>query len=133
MPAKRPPIFEVLKSLVRPVVTSLFEQLHPDSPSDPVVKDLCELSDVIEFSVQVRRQHPDVTSILLKKERLDDRLVITHVLLDGENKLIRKGKGLLGRTLAVKAVDDELRDLFGDTESLVIELPPQHDSPQYNS
>lgn len=130
---KRPAFIEALKDLLKPTVKAVLEQLHPGTPSGPIVKDLCEFPDIIEFSVNLRREHPEVASILLKREQRDERWFITHVLLDEQDKLIRIGKGLLGRTLSVKSLDDELRDLFGEAESVVIGLPPRETPPESNT
>lgn len=130
---KRPALFEAIKDLLKPTVKAVLEQLHPAAQSGPVVRDLCELVDVIEFSVKLRAENPEVTSILLRKERREERWLVTHVLLDEHDNLIRKEKGLLGRTLSVKSLDDELRDLFGEAESAVIELPPKGDQKRANS
>lgn len=126
---KRPAFLESIKDFLKPTVKAVLEQLHPGTPSGPVVRDLCELTEAIEFSVNLRGEHPEVSAILLKREQRDDRWFITHVLLDENDKLIRMGKGLLGRTLSVKSLDDELRDLFGEAESVVIGLPPRETPP----
>ena len=50
---------------------------------------------------------------------------MTQVFMDENDALMRKGKGLLGRSLQVKTFDAELADIFGEEESVVVELPEQ--------
>lgn len=121
---RRPEFFESIKDMIKPTVKAVLEHLYPSHRSRCVSKALCEYAEVVEFSINLRVEHPEVASILLKRERRDGRWSVTHVLLDKHDKLIRIGKNLLGRNLVAKALDDELRDVFGDAESVVIELPP---------
>lgn len=120
---RRPGFFEAIKDGLRPAVTAILEQL-PSAGSGPLEVDLCEFADVLEFAMGVRRRNPQVAAVLLKRERRDGLWFVTQVLLDERDQLVRGGRGLLGRTLHAKAFDDELRDLFGDAESLVVGLPP---------
>jgi len=127
---KRPAFFEAIKYCLRPTVKAIMEQIHPAEPSGPVEQDVCEFAEVLEFSVGLRRKHPGIASVLLKRERRDDRWLLTHVLLDENERLVRKGKALIGRKLLIKSFDDELSDLFDEAESIVIGLPTKETLPQ---
>jgi hypothetical protein len=118
-------LYGVIKGLVRGPVHALLAQVFGDTAGKPVEIATLEYVDVLEYAAARRAEDRRIMATLVRRQpRADvDAWVVTQVFTDQKDALIRSAAGLTGRQLLVKAMDDELTDLFGEAESIAIELP----------
>lgn len=108
---------------------AVFEQFRfGSSTSGPLVRDHFAFSELLEFALQMRREHQEVAALLLKREWREPRWFITLVLLDGQDGSMQIGNGLLGHTMLVKFLDGELSDVFDGAERAVVAIPSRTDN-----
>lgn len=78
---------------------------------------------VLEYAIDKKLKYPKIRSTLLKMEPSSKGLTMMQVFTDETGELLLKGRGYLGRKIVADGLDEELRDAFGNEESVVIELP----------
>lgn len=117
-------IYRMLKGLVRKPVRAFMEQLYGEQATqESSTREVLEYVEILEYAAARRAENQHVMATLLRRERQQSGWLITQVFMDKNNNLIRKGKGMLGRSMHVKRFDAELADYFDQEESVVIELP----------
>lgn len=79
--------------------------------------------EALEYAIDIKLKHPNVKSTLLKLDRSSKGLVIIQIFVDNNEEIVPKKRGYLGRRVTAKKLDDELDDIFGNEDSVVIDLP----------
>jgi hypothetical protein len=117
-------IYRVIKGLVRKPMRAFMEQLYGEQATrESATREVLEYVEILEYAAARRAEDQHIMATLLRRERQQGGWLITQVFMDKNNNLIRKGKGMLGRSIYVKRLDAELTDYFDQEESVVIELP----------
>lgn len=117
-------IYRLIKGLVRKPVRVFMDQLYGEQTTrESATRAVLEYVEVLEYAATRRAEDQRIMATLLRRERQPNGWLITQVFMDENNNLIRKGKGMLGRSMHVKTLDAELTDYFEQEESVVIELP----------
>jgi hypothetical protein len=78
----------------------------------------------LEYAIEKKLKYPNIRSTLLKLEPSSKKgFVVVQVFIDDAGDVLKKGKGYLGQKIETENLDDELKDILGDEESIVINLP----------
>jgi len=114
-------IKDFVKSLAREQIYGMMDTLKEgELASDSSVFTYIE---ALEYAVDIKLKYPNVKSTLLKLDRSSKGLVITQIFIDNDEELVPKKRGYLGRKVTVKKLDEELDEIFGNEDSVVIDLP----------
>jgi len=114
-------IKDFVKSLAREQIYGMMDTLKEgELASDSSVFTYIE---ALEYAVDIKLKYPNVKSTLLKLDRSSKGLVITQIFIDNDEELVPKKRGYLGRKVTAKKLDEELDEIFGNEDSVVIDLP----------
>lgn len=116
-------LFDAIKRAVRGPVHAIMDQIYGDATARPAEHDVLQYVDVLEYAAARRAEDPLILATLLRREPGPDAWLVTQVFTGASDELIRTRNGLVGRQLLVKTLDEELAELFGEAESIVVELP----------
>jgi hypothetical protein len=79
--------------------------------------------EALEYAIDIKLKYSNVKSTLLKLDRSSKGLVITQIFVDNNGEIVPKKRGYLGRKVTATKLDEELDDVFGNEDSVVIDLP----------
>ena len=114
-------IKDIIKSLAREQIYGMMDTLKEgELASDSSVFTYIE---ALEYAVDIKLKYPNVKSTLLKLDRSSKGLVITQIFIDNDEELVPKKRGYLGRKITAKKLDEELDEILGNADSVVIDLP----------
>jgi hypothetical protein len=89
----------------------------------PAEREVLEYVDVLEYAAARRDEGQRIGATILHRKTEPGAWLVTQAFTDENHQLIRTQDKLLGRQLLVKAFDEELAELFGEAESITIDLP----------
>jgi hypothetical protein len=111
---------DFVKSIAKEPIYGLLDTLREgELASDHSVFTYVE---ALEYAIDIKLKYPTVKSTLLKLDRSSKGLVITQFFIDNKEEIIPKKRGYLGRKVSAKKLDEELDDIFGNDDSVVIDL-----------
>lgn len=114
-----------VKGIAKDPVYRIMDALRdPESIPEPdSIHEIFTYVQVLEYAVEKKLKYSNVSSTLLKLTPSEEGLVITQVFIDDAGKILQRDRGYLGRQITTKELDEELKDILGDNESVVIDLP----------
>lgn len=112
---------DFLKTLAKQQIYGMMDTLREgELASDHTVFTYIE---ALEYAIDIKLKYPNVKSTLLKLDCSSKGLVITQIFIDNTEEIVLKKRGYLGRKVTAKKLDEELDDIFGNEDSVVIDLP----------
>jgi hypothetical protein len=110
-------LFEDTKDLVRgPVHSLLNEKLGKTRVRQMTY------NDALEYAAERRSEHRNITATILRRKQLPEGWEILQTFVGGDNKLVTKNNGLLGRMILAQRLDAELDNVFDEEGNAYLEL-----------
>jgi len=114
-------IKDFVKGLAKEQIYSTMDTLIGNEPASN--HSVLTYIEALEYAIDIKLKYPNVKSTLLKLDRSSKGLVITQIFIDNNDEIVPKKRGYLGRKVAAQKLDEELDDIFGNEDSVVIDLP----------
>ena len=114
-------IKDFVKGLAKEQIYSTMDTLIGNEPASN--HSVFTYIEALEYAIDIKLKYPNVKSTLLKRDRSSKGLVITQIFIDNNDEIVPKKRGYLGRKVAAQKLDEELDDIFGNEDSVVIDLP----------
>lgn len=128
MPGNEPDLFKIAKSFVKGIVKDQVYGIMDSLKTQEVVTETASTQkvlsyvQVLEYAADKKLKYSNISSTLLKLDLSPKGWVMTQVFIDDKGEIFPKGRGYLGRKVTLEELDEELKDILGGKESVVIDL-----------